>query len=56
MPTYDYECDACGHAFEIFQSMTAAKLRTCPECGGRVRRLIGVGAGVVFNYFGNGSG
>mgnify|MGYP001822782667 CR=1 FL=1 len=48
MPTYEYECNDCGHVFEVFQSMTAAKLRTCPECRGRVRRLIGVGAGVVF--------
>ena len=48
MPTYDYECLACPHAFEKFQSMTAKVLRKCPECGGRVRRLIGAGAGVIF--------
>lgn len=49
MPTYDYECDACGHAFEKFQSMTASPIRKCPECGKRkVRRLIGTGAGVIF--------
>ena len=48
MPTYDYECAACPHTFEKFQSMTAKPLRKCPECGGRVRRLIGSGAGVIF--------
>jgi putative FmdB family regulatory protein len=49
MPTYDYECDACGHSFEKFQSITAPAVRKCPECGKRkVRRLIGTGAGVIF--------
>lgn len=48
MPTYEYECRHCGHAFEAFQSMTDKPLRKCPECGGHVRRLIGAGAGVIF--------
>ena len=49
MPTYDYVCDACGHAFELFQQMTAKVKRTCPECGKRsLRRLVGTGAGVIF--------
>ncbi len=48
MPTYEYECRQCGHAFEAFQNMTDKPLRKCPECGGRVRRLIGAGAGVIF--------
>ncbi|MCY2929577.1 MAG: zinc ribbon domain-containing protein [Planctomycetota bacterium] len=49
MPTYDYECDACGHAFEQFQSIKASPVRKCPACGKRkVRRLIGTGAGVIF--------
>ena len=49
MPTYDYECDDCGHAFELFQSITAAVKRKCPECGKfRLRRLFGTGAAVVF--------
>ena len=33
MPTYDYQCDDCGHAFEKFQSITARPLRKCPTCG-----------------------
>ena len=49
MPTYEYECSACGERFERFQPITAAPIRTCPACGKRkVRRLIGAGAGVIF--------
>jgi len=49
MPTYDYECQACGHVFEKFQSITASPIRRCPECGRmKVRRLIGAGAGILF--------
>ena len=49
MPTYDYECSACGHQFEKFQPITAAPIRKCPLCGKRkVRRLIGTGGGVIF--------
>src|SRR4051812_45371809 len=49
MPTYDYKCDACGHAFEQFQSMSAAPIRKCPKCGKlKVKRLIGTGAGLIF--------
>ena len=49
MPTYDYECDACGEKFEKFQSITAHAIRKCPSCGKlAVRRLIGTGAGVIF--------
>jgi putative FmdB family regulatory protein len=49
MPTYEYQCDACGHRFERFQSITAQPLRKCPQCGkSRARRLIGTGAGLIF--------
>jgi putative FmdB family regulatory protein len=49
MPTYEYECDACGHAFEDFQSMTAKPLKICPQCKTRkLRRLIGTGAALLF--------
>jgi putative FmdB family regulatory protein len=49
MPTYDYVCDGCGHAFELFQSMTDAVKKTCPECGKKkLRRLIGAGGAIVF--------
>jgi putative FmdB family regulatory protein len=49
MPTYDYVCDGCGHAFELFQSMTENPKKTCPKCGKKkLRRLIGAGAALVF--------
>lgn len=49
MPTYDYLCQACGHEFEEFQSITAKPLRKCPKCSKpRLKRLIGTGAGVLF--------
>ncbi len=49
MPTYDYVCQACDHAFEEFQSITAKPLRKCPECAKpKLKRLIGTGAGVIF--------
>ena len=49
MPTYDYECDACGHTFEHWQTMSSNRLRKCPDCGlKKLRRLIGSGAGVIF--------
>ncbi len=49
MPTYDYQCDSCGHAFELFQSMSAPVKRKCPECKKpKLKRLIGTGSGVIF--------
>jgi len=49
MPTYEYECDDCGHHFERFQPITSNPVRTCPECGKRkVRRLIGTGGALIF--------
>lgn len=48
MPTYDYECQKCGHRFELFQSMSEEPARKCPECKGRVKRVIGPGAGIIF--------
>ena len=49
MPTYEYACDACGHQFEQFQSITDKVRRKCPSCGRlKLRRLIGTGAAVIF--------
>lgn len=49
MPTYDYRCNACGHKFELFQSMSAKPIKVCTECGKkRVERLIGTGAALLF--------
>jgi len=49
MPTYEYECGACGHRFEKFQPITAKATRKCPACGKmKVRRLLGTGGAVLF--------
>jgi putative FmdB family regulatory protein len=49
MPTYDYECNGCGHGFELFQTISESPKRKCPECGKRqLNRLFGTGAAVVF--------
>ncbi len=49
MPTYEYLCEACGHEFELFQSMSASVKRKCPDCGKlKLKRLIGIGSGVIF--------
>jgi len=56
MPTYEYECSKCGHHFDAFQSMSADRYETCPKelCQmkkwgkGKVKRLLGAGAGLLF--------
>lgn len=49
MPTYDYECDACGHALEIFQGINDPMKKKCPECGkNKLKRQFGTGAAIVF--------
>jgi len=56
MPTYEYECEKCGKNFEVFQSMKDKAFETCPQTScpmdewgqGKVRRLIGTGAGLIF--------
>ncbi len=49
MPTYDYQCNACDHTFELFQSIKDPVKRKCPECGrNKLRRLFGTGAAIIF--------
>lgn len=48
MPTYEYLCRKCEEKFEKFQSMLAIPVKTCPKCRGKVDRLIGTGAGILF--------
>jgi len=49
MPTYDYECDACKHEFELFQKISDPVKRKCPECGKqKLRRLFGTGGALLF--------
>ena len=49
MPTYDYICDSCGHAFDELQSFSDEPLKKCPKCKkSKLRRLFGTGAAVLF--------
>ncbi len=48
MPTYDYKCTECNHSFEEFQKMTDDHLEFCPNCNGKVKRLIGSGIAPIF--------
>jgi putative FmdB family regulatory protein len=56
MPTYEYVCEKCQHQFDLFQSIKDQPLTVCPKekCGqkqwgkGKVKRLIGAGAGLIF--------
>ena len=56
MPTYEYQCEKCARTFDYFQSMKDDALTVCPrECcqqepwgEGKVKRLLGTGAGLIF--------
>jgi putative FmdB family regulatory protein len=49
MPTYEYACPKCGHAFELVQSMRDEPLKKCPKCKKTgVKRLVVGGAGLIF--------
>jgi putative FmdB family regulatory protein len=47
VPTYQYACKDCGHAFEQFQSFTDDALTVCPACEGNLRKVFNA-VGVVF--------
>ena len=47
MPTYQYACTECRHAFDQFQSFSDDALTECPECQGRLRKVFNA-VGVVF--------
>jgi putative FmdB family regulatory protein len=40
MPLYEYQCEACGHRFEVIQKFSDAPLEACPRCSGVVRKLL----------------
>jgi len=48
VPTYEYECEACGLKFEQQQTMAESPLTECPDCRGKIHRLIGGGTGFIF--------
>jgi len=54
MPTYEYKCKNCGQKFELRQAMTDLPLTDCPECHGKVRRLVSGGAGFILKDSSNG--
>ena len=39
MPLYEYQCDNCGHRFEVIQKFSDAPIAVCPKCGGPVQKL-----------------
>jgi putative FmdB family regulatory protein len=47
MPTYEYLCNKCEHAFEVVQSFTDPAIEQCPKCQGGVRKVYN-NVGVVF--------
>lgn len=49
MPTYEYKCEKCQNVFEVFQSISADPIKTCPDehCKGNVEKLISKGSGFV---------
>ena len=40
MPLYEYQCETCGHRFEVIQKFSDAPIQTCPTCGGPVQKLL----------------
>ncbi len=40
MPLYEYQCDSCGHRFEVIQKFSDAPIDTCPKCGKSVHKLM----------------
>lgn len=48
MPTYEYECQKCGLRLEEFKKISDPPRQRCPECRGKVTRLLGTGAGLLF--------
>ena len=48
MPTYVYECEICGYKYEKFQPISADTVDKCEKCGGKAKRIITGGAGIIF--------
>ena len=39
MPLYEYQCDGCGHRFEVIQKFSDPLVSICPKCAGVVHKL-----------------
>ncbi|MGE0448437.1 MAG: FmdB family zinc ribbon protein [Vicinamibacterales bacterium] len=51
MPLYEYQCDSCGHRFEVIRKFSDPPVETCPKCGSPVRKLV---ASPAFQFKGSG--
>jgi len=40
MPLYEYQCESCAHRFERIQKFSDPPVESCPQCAGRVRKLL----------------
>lgn len=47
VPTYQYQCTACGEGLEVVQKFTEDSLTECPDCAGRLRKVFN-SVGIVF--------
>lgn len=62
MPLYEYECEQCGHRFEVIQKFSDAPIAVCPKCGGPVQKLLSSpaiqfkGSGFYLTDYGRGTG
>jgi putative FmdB family regulatory protein len=51
MPLYEYQCDSCGHRFEVIQKFSDPPPEACPRCHGTVRKLV---SSPAFQFKGSG--
>jgi len=47
MPVYEYECEKCGHRFELIHSVNDEGRKKCPECKGKAKKCF-LPVGIVF--------
>lgn len=48
MPNYDYTCEQCSYIEEIFHTMSDETPRLCPHCKRAMKKIIGLGGGIIF--------
>ncbi len=48
MPTYEYQCKACGHQLDIVQAFSDDALTTCPACHAQELRKVFGSVGIAF--------
>jgi putative FmdB family regulatory protein len=62
VPIYEYQCDDCGHSFEVMQKMSDEPLTECEKCGGPLHKVLHPvaihfkGSGFYTTDYGKGSG